>query len=461
MELFNDPWIRSSTYHLILVFNLNSLTQQKKQLSFTALKNALSSHFKAIDDPRQQGKCDFSYHDVLMSAFACMYFQDPSLAQFQKRMKEAKGKSNLQTLFDVKNIPKDSQLRDIIDTIPGALFAPIFKDYFGRLRRHKHLEDYHVLPGLLMCVIDGTQYHSSPHIHCDCCLRKEHKKGNISYGHSVLQGAIMHADKKQVLPLMPEAIQNTDGSSKQDCESNAAKRFIKALKKAHPRQGFIIGGDGLMSHQPMMETVIEQGMHCLFVAKRGDHSYLFDWIEAFDTLPSIEIKDEEGRVHRYCWKNNVPLNGKKETLNINFLEYSLFNKQGKRTFYNCWVTDLEVTQDNIVALAQAGRCRWKIENECFNTLKNQGYYIEHNYGHGKKHLSFNMYLLTLLAFYVHQIFELTDGAYQACRAKFGSKRYMWESFRGAIRSIVFNDWSTFYDFMLNPDHYEVRVTKKS
>ena len=33
------------------------------------------------------------------------------------------------------------------------------------------------------------------------------------------------------------------------------------------------------------------------------------------------------------------------------------------------------------------RARWKIENETFNTLKNQGYHFEHNYGHGEQHLS--------------------------------------------------------------------------
>ncbi len=425
------------------------------------MKKALSSHFNAIDDPRQQGKCEFNYHDVLMSAFACMYFQDPSLAQFQKRMKEAKGKSNLQTIFDVKNIPKETQLRDILDTIPSSSFSPIFKDYFGRLRRHKHLKDFEVLPGLLMCVIDGTQYHSSTNIKCEGCLTKEHKNGEITYSHSVLQGAVMHPDKKQVLPVMPEAIQNADGTKKQDCESKAAKRFIQALKKSHPRQGFIIGGDGLMSHQPMMETVVENGFHCLFVAKPGDHKHLFEWIEAFDEIATLEIKDQKGQLHQYRWQNNVPLNGRAVPLQVNYIEFSVINEKGKRTFYNSWVTDIEVTQNNIVALAQAGRCRWKIENECFNTLKNQGYNIEHNYGHGNNDLSFNMYLLTLLAFYFHQIFELTDEAYQACRAKFGSKRYMWESLRGDIRSIIFESWELLMDFELNPDDWEVLKVKKS
>ncbi len=210
-----------------------------------------------------------------------MYFQEPSLAQFQKRIQEAKGRSRLQTLFGVKDIPQNSPLRDILDTIPSEAFAPIFKDYFGRLRRHKHLVDDEVLPGQLLCVIDGTQHHSSMRVKFDSCLSKQHKEADITYSYSVVHGAIMHPDKKQGLPVMPEAIQHKEGNKKQDCESSAAKRVVAALKKTHPRQGFIIGGNGLMSHQPLMETVIENGMHCLFVAKPGDHKYLFEWMGAF------------------------------------------------------------------------------------------------------------------------------------------------------------------------------------
>ena len=438
-----------------------SLTKTKKHLGFTALRMAVTSHFHAINDNRQQSKCDYSQTEALMSAFACMYFQEPSLAQFQLRMEEELHKNNLRTLFGVENIPQNSQLRDIIDAIPSEELAPIFKDFFERLRRHKHLEDYAVFPNTLLCVIDGTQYHRSKDIHCEQCLHKEHKSGEITYSHSVLQGAIMHPNKKQVLPVMPESIQNKDGTEKQDCESNAAKRFIANLKKDHPRQGFIICGDGLMSHQPMIETIKDNGFHYLLVAKPGDHKYLFEWVNAFSELPSLEVIDDKGCTHQYRWKNDVPLHGEAQAITVNFLEYHLINPEGKVTYRNSWVTDFQISEQNIIQLVQAGRCRWKIENECFNTLKNQGYYIKHNYGHGKNHLSYNMYLLTLLAFYFHQIFELTDGAYQACRIKAGSKRYLWEVFRGTVRFLVMDSWEEMMDFYLNPDDYEVTKTKKS
>jgi hypothetical protein len=438
---------------------MGSLLKTKKHLKFSALRESLSECFSAISDKRQQNKCVFSQHDVLMSAFACMYFQDPSLLHFQKRLEQKYQRNNLKTIFNVSNIPSDSQLREVLDNVPSEAISTVFKDYFERLRRHKHLEAYTILPNVLMCTIDGTQYHSSKTVHCDCCLTKEHKSGEITYSHGVLQGAIMHPDQKQVLPVMPEAIRNTDGTKKQDCESNAAKRFINNLHKAHPRQKFMICGDGLMSHQPMIEITVDNGMHYLFVAKPSDHKYMTERLNAFSSLPIREYIDDKGRTHIYTWQNKVPLHGGENAIEVNWFQYQLRNEQGKITYTNSWVTDIDITASNVEHMTKAGRCRWKIENECFNTLKNQGYHLEHNYGHGQKNLSYNMYLLTLLAFYFHQIFELTDGVYQACRASFGSKSHLWENFRATIRILVVDDWAHLMDLLLNPDTYEVTATK--
>ena len=137
----------------------------------------------------------------------------------------------------------------------------------------------------------------------------------------------------------------------------------------------------------------------------------------------------------------VPLNGNDDAPFVNYLEYSLI-VNGKRTYHNAWVTDIPLDETNIAELVRIGRCRWKIENEVFNTLKNQGYHIEHSYGHGEKHLSFNFFLLNLLAFFMHQIFELTDKLYQACRQKLGSKRNLWDHLRVSMRMLIFPDWET-------------------
>jgi len=413
----------------------------KKHLDFTALRQSLSSHLLDIKDHRVTSKCTHTLHDAVMSGFACMFFQDPTLAQFQLRMQENENKNNLRTLFAVNTIPKETQLREVIDATPSDAFRPVFKDYFERLRRAKHLDDFQLLPGQYLCAIDGVYHHSSEQIHCEQCLSKTHKNGSVTYHHAMLQGAFMHPDKKQVIPVMPEPIANTDGQQKQDCEFNASKRFLSQLKKDHPRLGIIIVGDGLFSKGPMIEQVRAKNMHFLFVAKPDDHKYLMEWINAFEALPEVAFGDAKGRHHRFTYMNQVPLNAQEGAALVNYVHYELTNEKGKVTYRNSWVTDIEINDANVVRIAKGGRCRWKIENECFNTLKNQGYHLEHNFGHGKQYLSHNMYLLTLLAFFFHQIFELTDPAYQLCRRSMGSKTHLWETFRVLIRYFIFESWN--------------------
>jgi hypothetical protein len=81
----------------------------------------------------------------------------------------------------------------------------------------------------------------------------------------------------------------------------------------------------------------------------------------------------------------------------------------------------------VYELERAGWTRWKIENETFNTLKNQGYNLEHNYGHGNKNLCSVFGILMMLAFLVDQIQQACCKLFQAAlikkyvRREFGKK----------------------------------------
>jgi len=270
----------------------------------------------------------------------------------------------------------------------------------------------------------------------------------------------MHPDCSEIIPFMPEQIVNTDGTEKQDCEMNAAKRYIEKIAKNFPQLNLLIGGDALFSKQPIIEDILEHQRHYLFMAKPTDHKYMMEWLEAYHQLHSIEFKDEKGRTHYYEWMNDVPLTGDKNTVMVNFLRCTITGKKRKKDtekilYSGSWVTDLSVSAENIKTLIKAGRCRWKNENECFNVMKNHGYFMEHNYGHGQKNLAYNFYLLTLLAFFFHQIFELTDRQYQACRKKLGSKKHLWETIRSYIKIIIFDSWEILLEFVLNPTSYRL------
>lgn len=427
----------------------------KKHLSFSSLRKMLSARIESISDCRHACKIKHSIHDVFMSGYAMMYFQDPSILQFQQRLEEEIHKNNLRTLFQVQSIPKDSQMKDVIDEVDSAELEAIFEDWFRALQRGKHLETYSYLGGHYLISIDGSGYFSSEKICCPGCLRKESKSGKIRYEHQIVQAALMHPELRQVIPLAPESVKNTDGNKKQDCEIEAGKRLIKKISETHPKLKIIIVADSLHSKQPFIEEVKAAGMKYILAAKPDDHKMLMEWINEQRQLKEIsrmETKDLKGRLHVYEWINEVPLNGNKETILTNYFEYWLIDKN-KVTYHNSWVTDIQISRDNVKDLVRGGRCRWKIENEVFNTLKNQGYYIEHNYGHGKKNLSMNFFMLNLLAFFMHQIFELTDSVYQECRKKIGSKRALWECLRGILRVIIFPDWETLLLRFLKPSEF--------
>jgi hypothetical protein len=426
----------------------------KKHLGFTALRKSLSEHFMQIDDRRQSAKVDYSLHDCLMSGLAMMFFQDPSVLTFQQRLQDGIHKNNLTTLFDVSDIPKDTQMRQVLDAIPASELNGIFADFLHRLQRGKQLVNYQFYDGSYLISIDGSQYFSSEKIRCPHCLVTE-SKGKQRYHHQILQSVIVHPDMRQVLPLAPEPISNRDGSKKQDCERNAGKRLVRHIRATHPKLKITVTADGLYSNQPFIDELKTANMSFILVAKPTDHKVLFEWVNELIQLGaggSLQFGDEKGRRHRYQWVNQVPLNGTKDADLVNFFQYQLVAATGKVTYKNSWVTDIEVDENNVVNLVKGGRARWKIENETFNTLKNQGYHIEHNFGHGQQHLSMIFFVLNLLAFYIHQILELTDRLYHTLRyTKFTSRKEYWNQLRCTIRILIFPRWESLLNFILDPE----------
>ena len=185
---------------------------------------------------------------------------------------------------------------------------------------------------------------------------------------------IAHPELKTVLPLMPEAITRQDGTTKNDCERNAAKRLLTALREDFPQLKLIVVEDSLASNGPHIELLQALDLRFILGVKPGDHQALFEQVQQHlcaGQCQEWEDTDEHGVEHGYRWVNGVSLNASHPELKVNFLEYWEI-KDGKETIWS-WVTDLPLSRATVVAVMRAGRARWKVENETFNTLKNQGY----------------------------------------------------------------------------------------
>ena len=168
------------------------------------------------------------------------------------------------------------------------------------------------LDGHYLLALDGTEYFSSKTIHCASCLHRVHRNGSITYAHQMLGAAIIHPDQRAVIPLMPEPIVNHDGTDKNDCERNAAKRFVAKLRQDHPHLKFIVTEDSLSSNAPHIETLHAHGLHYILGVKEGDHAYLFQQVQAAEHAGRVTYYERHDRaaglVHRFRFVNDMPLN---------------------------------------------------------------------------------------------------------------------------------------------------------
>src|SRR5262245_47449076 len=398
----------------------------RKHLSADALFHLVRSGFAALPDHRLDDT-EIALTDALMSAFAMFSLKAPSLLAFDKERVEG----NVHTIYGIERVPCDTHMREMLDPVSPKVLRPEFKSIFRQLQRGKALEPMAFLDGHYLLALDGTEYVSSKTMHGASCLQRVHRTGAVTSAHQMLGAAIIHPDQRAVIPLMPEPIGHDDGTGKNDCERNAAKRFVAKLRQDHPHRKFIVTEDSLSANAPHIETLHAYGLHYILGVKAGDHTALFQQVQAAEHAGRVTAYARHDRaagvLHRCRFVHDMPLNASNPHVRGNCIEY--WEVSAAKVQHCSWVTDLRVSKGNVYHLMRGGRARWKIENETFNTLKNQGYHFEHNYGHGEQNLSVVFATLMMLAFLVDQAQQLCCALFQAVWAKLGSKRLLWERMR--------------------------------
>jgi hypothetical protein len=421
-------------------------TKEKKSLSTKGLLNALREAFNKIStSEKPKGRQNITLQDCLMSALAMFSLKSPSLLAFDLQRAEPIVKHNLRSLYGVENVPSDTYMRERLDLVDPKELREGYLSIFRNIQDHKLLERYSFLGGYL-CLVDGTELFNSERIHCKNCCDKHHKDGRVTYHHQMLAAAIAHPEHSQVIPLCPEPITKQDGAVKNDCERNACHRFLRDLKREHPRLKLTLVSDALSANAPHINELKDFGYSYIIAVKTEGNRTLFDWVK--------EICKEEVIIvgkNRYTFRyvNEVPLNETKVAPNVNFFECEAVEITGRKvtTKRFAWVTDHVISRDNLYDLHRGGRARWKVENETFNTLKNQGYQFEHNFGHGKKNLHTVFAFLMMFAFLIDQVQEAACGLFQAALKRFVTRRALWERLRGFFYMGFIESWQALWQAM--------------
>ena len=364
--------------------------------TFDHLIERLRSVSAGLPDRRTGDNTQYAMADIALSAFAVFFTQCPSFLRFQRHMAQARGLNNARSLFQVERIPTDNHIRQTLAPVaPHHLFS-LFDDLHKAFAQTGVLESMRAVGNTRLIAQDATWYFSSQsqNIHCPNCSCLRHTEGTSTHFHSAITPVLVSPGHAQVVPLRPEFITPQDGQAKQDCEINAAKRWLAAHAERYAPGNDTVLGDDLYAHQPFCRQVRLHNFPFLFTCKPASHAHLSSWVEALEpgrdrpTLKQrVKGKANHWEAHHYRWANGVPLTATDDALKVNWCEVTITDAAGKSKFRNAYITDWNLSAANVAGRVSAGRARWKMENEHNNVLKNRGYHLEHNFGHGKKHLA--------------------------------------------------------------------------
>jgi hypothetical protein len=278
----------------------------------------------------------------------------------------------------------------------------------------------------------------------------------VTYSHTAILPVIAAPNCAEVISLPPEFVTPQDGHEKQDCETVAAKRWISKHRHLFQGQAITLLGDDLYSRQPMCQHCLDTNMNFIFTCLPSSHSNLYEWLDYFKKNGEVQhltTKHRKGKsikIYTYRFVNQIPLREQEPSLLVNWCELIVRDSDdNSEVFHNAFVTNHAIDIDNVAEIIEAGRCRWKTENENHNVLKTKGYNLEHNFGHGQKHLSSTLLSLNLLAFLFHTVLQLIDSSYQEIRRKRGTRRGFFQDILSLTKYFIFKSWQHLIEFMLD------------
>ena len=385
--------------------------------------------------------------DFGLAAFALFFMQSASFLSFQRTLEKGQGRSNCQTLFGIAKIPSDNYIRDMLDLADPALLRPCFERVEHLLAEPPLRQAFGRLGGRTLIAWDGTEYFCSQKLGCPHCLTRQRANGRIENYHTLLAATAVAPGHAKVVPLFPDFIAPQDGAEKQDCERNAVKRWHdrhgERLRPLRP----VYLGDDLFACQPIVAMLAAAGDDFIFTCKESSHKALYDFIDGAEP-ERHEEKIRKGKTvetRRYRWIEGVPVRDGKDAALVNWIGFEIFDRKGRVKYSIAWVTSLPVNKTNVAEIAACGRARWKIENEAFNVMKNHGYELEHNFGHGETFLAMTLAALNLLAFAWHSVLDLLEPPWQAAREAAAKRTSFFAHLLTLTTYVVFPSWAVFLE----------------
>ncbi|MGI0035847.1 MAG: transposase family protein [Nitrososphaera sp.] len=370
-----------------------------------------SRFLAGVDDPRDPSKITYPLHCLLFTGLLMFLCHLAARRQIALKFRDnAPSAANFASLFGVENAPHGDTLNHAFKNILPMQVQECVTRLLEILIRKKVLERYRLLDQYYVIAIDGTGIYSFSERHCKHCLTRTHN-GKTTYYHYVLEAKLVTFDGFS-LSLMSEFIENPQPNpTKQDCELNAFHRLAERLKKRFPRLPICLSLDGLFACGPVFARCHLYDWRYVIVLKEGDLPSVYNEFLGLAKLqPEGRLKErilKPVQIKRdFRWVNRIEYRDSKDRehlLNVVELHETKPKDGQPQTTRFMWVTDLEITKGNVREVAHAaGRDRWKIENQGFNSQKHGGFALEHLYSHNYNSAKVFYFLLQM----AHLFFQL-------------------------------------------------------
>lgn len=369
----------------------------------------LNQWIEEMEDPRNQSYITYTQSDLGYLAILKNVCSQYSMRQMEENFNEDICIDTLRIMSGNKKleeIPHYDTLNYYFERLSPTCLSDLRKKMVNSLIRGKQFNRGRLAGKYWRVILDGTGLFYFKEKHCENCLcttrKTEDGKSLKLYYHKVLEAKIVLSDGV-VISLATEFIENeNENVSKQDCETNAAKRLLSRLKREYKRLPICIQGDALYATEPMMSLCRESGWQYIFTQKDGRQKHVdesYEWIKTGNGAEKLEgICEEKGTGY---YVNHVEeLAEKTEVMNV--FEYQYINKENELVEFQ-WISSMKLTKKTLEEMIMAGRGRWKIENEGFNNQKNGLYRIEHINSRNSNAMK-NHYLFTQIADILMQLY---------------------------------------------------------
>jgi hypothetical protein len=397
----------------------------------------------------------YSLQHAALGAFGIFFTQSPSFLAYQRHLHQTQGHHNTYTLFGGETMPWNNQIRHLLESLMPRHLDGVYLEVFEGLEQYGSLRSFRVLSDHLLLALDGTPYFSSNTMHCHTCRRRHTAKGPTLSSHRAMTPVIVCPGRAEVMAWPPAFTRPQDGHDKQDGARVAGKRWMDKHAKQGAPAGVTLLGDDLDRNQPLCQFARQNGWNFLFVCKPASHAPLYERValwQATDAIKALETRRKHGRITEITlsrYMHEVGLRGGPGTLAVNGREITSGHaKTGAPLSHHRFLANHRLRADNVAQGAQAGRGRWKVENENHTGLKTQGYPLAHHVGHGKRYLAAFLLSLNVLAFLFHTVLQWCDAKYALRRQVLVRRQTFFEDRRALTRSMVFESWHYLMDFMI-------------